>query len=150
MSGVTRSIMKTLSVVSLLFMLALFTRCSESGGISSQITDQFNRGDTIDLALVGPDDWDRVCILGPYSGNETAQQVLGFAWDAEAHTTIAWNDGINVLVFSAKKTVVAYSEHPRNAGDFVSIASTCSSRRDARLTRKQGSSVLAWTRTDET
>jgi hypothetical protein len=95
---------------------------------------------------VGPGDWDRVCVLGPYSGNETAQIVLGFAWDAEAKTSIALDDGINVLVFTSGKSVVAYSQHPRNKGDFASIASTCSSRQEARLARQPGSWALVWTR----
>ena len=133
--------MKTL-LVTLLILVP--KGCSESATISSQISDRFNQAGTIDLARVGPNDWDRVCILGPYSGNKEAEQVLGFPWDAETNTTITQNDGINVLVFSREETVVVYSEHPLWKGDFSSIASTCSARRDANLTRKPGSWELFW------
>ena len=138
--------MKTLLVPLLLLLLI---GCSESDSISSQISDKFNQAGTIDLTRVGPEDWDRVCILGPYSGNKETEQVLGFPWDAEANTTIAGNEGINVLVFSRGESVVAYSEHPRRKGDFSSVASTCSTRRDAKLTRKHGSWGLVWKRAGE-
>jgi hypothetical protein len=143
MLGATRRPQEYLFVVLLLFLVA---GCTASEGISAQIAHQFDSRDTVDLSTVGPDDWDRVCVLGPYSGNETAQNVLGFDWDAEAKASIALNDGINVLVFTSGKSVVAYSEHPRNKGDFASVASTCSSRQEAKLARKPGSWALVWTR----
>ena len=78
-----------------------------------------NKIDPIDLSIIGPASWERVCVLSPYTTNQTAEQVLGFKWDAESKTSIARRDGINVLVFVQTQQVVAYTEHPRNKGDFL-------------------------------
>ncbi len=43
----------------------------------------------INLATVGPDGWERVCVLSPYTTNDAAAKVLGVDWDAEQNTPIA-------------------------------------------------------------
>lgn len=128
----------------LLLVLALTTSCSKSGRISSEISAQFDRDASIDLAHVGPDTWDRVCVLGPYSVNKDAESVLGFPWDSEANTSISMSDGINVIVFAQGQTVVAYTEHPRNKGDFSRLTPDCATRAQAKLVRHSSSAELAW------
>ena len=57
---------------------------------------QFDASKTaqIDLSVVGPASWERVCVLSPYTTNQTAEQILGFRWDAESKTSIAGSDEI--------------------------------------------------------
>lgn len=121
------------------FLLSLVTACSgASSEISSQIEAQFNASATapINLALVGPSTWERVCVLGPYTMNERAEKLLGFKWDATGKTSIGSNDGINVLVFVQGSEVIAYTEYPRNKGDFLHLFPRCLPRERATVVRE--------------
>jgi hypothetical protein len=93
---------------------------------------------SIDLAVVGPPSWDRVCVLTPYSNNESTKQLLGFPWDAESKTSIYSSDGINVLVFAKEKAVLAFAEYPRGMGDLSKIPPKCMPRTSARVVREAG------------
>ena len=129
----------SLSLALLYFLLA---GCNPSGThISSSITAAVQAGETspIDLAAALTSQWDRFCVLTPYTNNERAAQTLGFKWDAESKTSIASNDGINVLVFIHRNAVVEFAEHPRNRGDFSQMKPSCLGRKDAKLIRKFGS-----------
>lgn len=108
-----------------------------SSSISEQITAQVEASKTspIDLSVVGPASWDRVCVLGPYTTNQHAEKVLGFKWDAESKTSIAGSDGITVLVFIQNQQVVAFTEHPRNKGDFTKLQPRCLLRSQAIVKR---------------
>lgn len=121
-------------------LILLFGCSSGSSAISEQIAVQFESSKTtpIDLSVVGPASWERVCVLSPYTTNQTAEQVLGFSWDAESKTSIAGSDGINVLVFVQNQQVVAYAEHPRNKGDFSKLQPRCLPRSQATVTRELG------------
>jgi len=127
-----------------LIALTALAGCSDGHRISATVAEQFDRGDSIDLSQVGPATWDRVCVLGPYSINKDAEAALGFPWDAEANTSIAMSDGVNVLVFAHEQRVVAYTEHPRNKGDFSRVNPSCMIRSRAKLVRRPGSAKLAW------
>lgn len=125
--------------ITVLFFLMLLTACSgDNAQISTQIVEQLEAKPTapINLAIVGPSSWERVCVLGPYTNNERVEKVLGFKWDAEAKTSIAGNDGVNVLVFIQDKKVIAYTEHPRNKGDFSKMSPRCLDREEATLVRQ--------------
>lgn len=106
--------------------------------ISRDIESQLNRSQTeaISLQAVGPADWESVCVLEPYTNNQRAEEILGFEWDAESETEIYSRDGINVLVFVRGDDVVAFTEHPRDKGDFVGIEPKCFSRQQAVFTRQ--------------
>ena len=123
-------------------MLLLFGCFSGGSPISEQITAQFeaSKASPIDLSVVGPASWERVCVLSPYTTNQTAEQVLGFRWDAESKTSIAGSDGVNVLVFVQNQQVVAYTEHPRNKGDFSKLQPRCLTRSNAVVMREPGAS----------
>ena len=92
----------------------------------------------IDLSVVGSPSWDRVCVLSPYTTNQAAEQILGFRWDAESNTSITVSDGVNVLVFVQNQQVVAYTEHPRNKGDFSKLQPRCLPRSQAIVKRELG------------
>jgi hypothetical protein len=132
-------LMKRLTLV-LLVMLLL--GCSGgSSSISEQIIFQFeaSKSALIDLSVVGPASWERVCVLPPYTTNQTAEQILGFKWDAESETSIAGDDRINVLVFVQNRQVVAYTEHPSNMGDFSKLQPRCLPRAQATVKRELNS-----------
>jgi hypothetical protein len=95
--------------------------------ISAQIQAQYDASSTapINLSLVGPPSWERVCVLTPYNSNEQAEKVLGFKWNANGKTSIGGNDGINVLVFVKDGEVIAYTEYRRDKGDFLHLTPRC-------------------------
>ncbi len=94
---------------------------------SAAITQNFLLSErrAVDLSAAVPGEWDRVCILGPYSNNEKAAQTLGFQWAAETLTDIHHNDGISVLVFVRGNAVMKHVEQPRSSGEFSSLSGRC-------------------------
>lgn len=84
-----------------------------------------SKGASVNLATAVPGTWEKVCVLGPYSNNETAKKTLGFEWNAETKTTIQTNEGISLLLFVQENKVIAYVEHPRNHGDFSNLTPQC-------------------------
>jgi hypothetical protein len=124
-------------VMTVTCVMALLLASCDREGISAQIRAQLDSttSGTIDLSRVGPPTWTRVCILGPYSTNETATQLLGFPWDAEAASSIATDDAIALLVFVSEQQVVASAEHRRDQGDFAGLGGRCFMRDRAILVR---------------
>ena len=109
----------------MLVALATLASC-RSGQISTEIQRQFEaRGSVVDLATAYPSQWERVCILGPYSRNSSARTALGFEWDAEANSSIESNDRVSLLIFVSNGEVVEYVEHPRSHGDFSNLTTQC-------------------------
>lgn len=108
-------------------LISVLAGCQATSRTSSAIADQFSAsgGKSVDVALAVPGSWDRVCILGPYSGDDAAAETLGFKWPAEALTDIELNDGISLLVFVQDTSVVSYAEHPRRLGDFSNLTGRC-------------------------
>jgi hypothetical protein len=106
--------------------------------ISAEITALFDdrHAATVDLSRVGPPGWDRVCILGPYTTDRSAEQILGFPWHTSRRSSIATNDGINLLVFVKGREVLAFAEHRRDKGDFLELATRCLARDRAVLVRR--------------
>ena len=113
--------------------------CTPGPGISMEINGQFrdSQGGDVDLAKAYPANWDRVCILGPYSDNATAKSALGFDWDIEGQTAIHTNDGLSLLLFVRQDKVLAAVEHPRAMGDFTKLSGKCFARARARFYQVQ-------------
>ena len=118
--------------------IALAACTGSSQDIGASLASKVAAGGTaaIDLSPLGPPSWQRVCVLRPYTTNDTAALVLGFKWDAGSKTSIATNDGINVLVFVRGTEVVAYTEHPRSLGDLSKLEPQCLPRSGATVVRK--------------
>jgi hypothetical protein len=132
--------MPTLTPIAVIIVLAtslVLASCTNQR-ISDEVTALFDdrHSATVDLSRVGPPGWDRVCVLGPYTTNRSAQQTLGFAWDAERSSSIATNDAVNLLVFVKRREVLAWAEHRRDKGDFLELAPRCLSRDRAVLVRQ--------------
>jgi hypothetical protein len=132
--------MKTLAPFAI--ALLLLNACTSSdNSISQKIIAELNSSPLapIDLAKIGPPTWEKVCVLGSYTTNGEAEKILGFKWDVEQKSTVTKNDGINLLVFVKGQDVLAYTEHPRNKGDFSELQSRCLSRKQSTLLRKSDS-----------
>lgn len=117
-----------------LLMLAALAACDRPGRkLSQEIGRQFQlSGDgSVNLAQAVPGPWDHVCVLAPYSDNTAARNALGFAWNAEARTSIHTNDGIALLVFVRDGDVLDYVEHPRGDGDFSNLGGKCFAREES-------------------
>ena len=114
--------------------------CADSE-ISQEIATQFDSdAATIDLGQLGPEEWERVCVLTPYMDNNGTAKSLGFKWNSELRTSIGGNDGITVLVFVLGQDVVAFTEHSRNKGDLSKLDPHCLSRASATVVRQSGGS----------
>ena len=109
--------------------------CTGHDSTSSAIARQFaeSNGSSVSLTAAAPGAWEKVCVLGPYSNNDSAKQTLGFEWNAETRTSIQTNEGISLLLFVQDKEVVSYVEHPRNHGDFSNLTTQCFPREKAQF-----------------
>ncbi|MBA6413392.1 hypothetical protein H2508_09745 [Parahaliea sp. F7430] len=79
----------------------------------------------IDLSMEVDGDWDRICIITPYSNNAIVQETIGFKYDIESKSSIDVLDGITLLVATNQNKVVQYFEVPRNNIDFSSLGLGC-------------------------
>jgi hypothetical protein len=128
------------SIVSLVIVF-LLAACNGAVDISEQIERQASSESIrLDLASVGPQGWERMCVLGPYASNETAKETLGFYWDSEGLTALSSSDLINALVFVRGNEVLAYGEVFRAKADFLSLQPSCISRSNPILVRKSSGS----------
>lgn len=118
----------------LLTTLLALTACGESA--SNNIKQQLESRGLVELRTAVPGDWERVCILGPYSNNEAATATLGFNWSVEKHSSISYSDGISLLVFVHGRKVVTALEHPRRSGDFSKLSGRCFSREKAHFVQR--------------
>jgi hypothetical protein len=116
-------------------ILTLVAICGCGNALSSSIADQFAASGrkTVDLASAVPGNWERVCVLEPYSTDASAAEALGFKWPAERLTDIADNDGISLLIFVQGQSVLGHVEHPRRAGDFSNLTGRCFPRASAKF-----------------
>ena len=115
-------------------VLALLAACGRPGAdISREIARQFqlSGGNSVNLAQAVAGPWEEVCVLGPSSDNITANNTLGFDWNAESKTSIRSNEGISLLVFVKDGDVVEYVEHPRADGDFSRESGKCFAREES-------------------
>jgi hypothetical protein len=103
--------------------------------LDAQIDYQLGKGGspTLDLGKVGPAQWTRVCVLGPYATDALARERLGFDWAVTRHTSLADGDDRVALVFSDGARVLAFVERPRASADFTTLQPPCRERAAARL-----------------
>ena len=110
--------------------------CSRHDQIANSIFEDYEKSDrrAVNLNRALPQPWKRVCMLGPYTDNETTHATLGFKWDSEAVSDIRENEGIMLLVFvAADKKVAFFTNYPRRKGDFANMNHQCFERSDARF-----------------
>ena len=109
-----------------------------SDRVSETIGEQVHAGNVIDLRAAEAGEWDRVCVLGPYSNDQTAKEALGFGWPVESRSSIQESDGISLLLFARGHHVVHSVEHPRDQGDFSELSGRCFPREQAQFVLRAG------------
>jgi hypothetical protein len=113
------------------------------------VWEQFQGGPgaVVDFTRVGPDGWDRLFIFHAYTPESSIHEALGYHWSDAERSSIGWNDGVNLVVFTRAGRVTGWFEHPRNRGDLKGVANMDGYRReDARFTvvlDQEGRLVLA-------
>ena len=120
----------------ILLILAL-TGC-DSNDISESIEMQVGTTQAVHLRTAAPGDWDRICVLGPYSSDQAVRDALGFNWPAQSRSSIGESDGISLLLFIREQEVVYSVEHPRDKGDFSQLSGRCFSPEQAQFVRRAG------------
>ena len=105
----------------LIFLIFVLLQTSCSDLVDLKISK--NEG-VVELATLVPGTWDRVCVLGPYSSNKDAKELMGFEWDLEEESVISTFDSFTLLVFVAKDKVEQFIELSREA-DFASQDKNC-------------------------
>ena len=91
----------------------------------------------IDLSTTIPGDWDRLCILFPYTTNLRAKQVLGVAVNVESKSDISWSDSIALFVTTKASKVENLFDVSRKNIDFTKLGGQCFAREDTRFTLPQ-------------
>jgi hypothetical protein len=126
--------MRVPSVVSLILTAAVVVSCDGSDSVSAAIGNLVRQGPGTRLAL--PDatgfPWERVCIVGPYTGAHEVDAMAGTEIGARIAHGISERDDIDLLLFISNGRVVRSTAHPRNHGDFgPEVVGKCYSRREA-------------------
>lgn len=67
----------------------------------------------IDLSMIATFSWDRLYLFGPYMPSEVINKSLDGAWRRYWKTSIEYDEGIVLMVFTNKGKVVQYLEFPR-------------------------------------
>jgi hypothetical protein len=118
----------------LILILVVCTGCRD---YSAEISNQFNASsrESIDLKKAVPSQWEKVCVIGPYTDNAATEKTLGFKWPVESHSAIGHSDGISLLVFVRGNSAIEHVEHPRNEGDFAKLSGQCFSPSEAKFKR---------------
>lgn len=82
------------------------------------------RESNVDLSRLG-DDWQTVCVIGPYSYNETVKELTGIEIDIERRSRISLHDSIALLVTLDGNGRYRLFEVPRRPADFTRLRGTC-------------------------
>ena len=128
-SSLTNLLMRLFRAPGLLLLVCLGA-CT--GNQAEQVDLQIDNGG-IDLAVSLAGDWDRVCVIGPYSVNHHAAEITGFQVDIEAQSKIEASDSIALLITIAGEKVADLYEVRRGNIDFTGLAGRCFARADARF-----------------
>jgi|SRR5688572_13227857 len=128
-----RNLLFTLAISIFISGIASFFIIRESHSVESVNLDNnlskmisFHKSDEmafIDLSIIATFSWDKLYIFGPYTSSEMINESLGIKWLGIYSTSIEYNDGIALLVFTNKGKVVQYLEYPRGPECDFSAAS---------------------------
>lgn len=91
----------------------------------------------VDLRRQLEGEWQQVCILGPYSNQHHAEEVLGFSYDVVANSHIYSSDSIALLVAVKDGMAVGAYEVNRTNVDFTQLNGQCFNREKAVFRVKQ-------------
>ena len=112
-------------------LVILLISCSKVGEAPERTFDHSK--EFVDLSIEIRGNWKQVCIITPYSNNQSAEDLIGFKFDIETKSKIHTLDGITLLVATDGNKVFEYFEVPRNNLDFSSLKSSCYSKDDSKF-----------------
>ncbi len=131
-------LMKTISV---LCLLAVLSGCFSETTYAPSLNLSY-AVEPISLAEHVSGDWETLCVLGPYSDDVLAQEVLGFHWPLETNSSVWVNDGASLLIFIKNKSVQSYFEVSIRHYDFNYLDEQCINRDRAIFSRANGQVVV--------
>jgi hypothetical protein len=70
-------------------------------------------------------DWSRLCVLGPYTSNERAHEVLGFELDVETASTVSDMDNVALLVVISSDWPARLFDVRSGPSDFAPLDGQC-------------------------
>ena len=117
-----------------LALAVLSSACAGEAPVNRAIVAAVEKGPGTRLVLAEHTGfpWDRVCILGPYTSDDTVDSLTGVQGAAGQAHGIRSSDGINVLMFVREDRIAASVAHARNRGDFgPELVGKCYSREQA-------------------
>jgi hypothetical protein len=117
-----------------LALAVLSSGCADEGPVNRSIAASVEKGPGTRLVFAKHTgfQWDRVCILGPYTPDDKVDSLTGVQSAAGHAHDIRSNDGINVLMFVREGRIAASVAHARNRGDFgPEVVGRCYSRDEA-------------------
>ena len=108
------------------------------GGENLEITHLDTSSGIIDLSVQLPGDWERVCVLKPYTTSESAGEVLGFEYDIFASNSgVFVLDDRNLLVTTKNNSVIGEYDVLLMNADFTSLEKSCFAAKKAIFTIRQ-------------
>lgn len=110
--------------------LGLFAAGCDSGPLSTQLGLLPVEGH-VDLSQALPGEWTKVCILGPYSTNGRAREVLGADVNIQTRSSVYHSDSYALLVTMQGTRVEALYDVYRTPSDFTRMSGECFKRDDA-------------------
>jgi hypothetical protein len=124
------------TILTLLALAGVMAGCGREDPVSQSIAAAVENGSGTRLVLAEHTafEWDKVCVIGPYTPDDRVDSLTGIQGAAGLAHGIRSSDAINVLMFISKDRVAASIAHPRNKGDFArEVNDTCYSRSQAKF-----------------
>lgn len=111
--------------------------------INRALSAQLAASNAVELSSFGSSDWEKLCVIRPYTNNDAAKALLGFDWDAEGLTGIDMHDSFYVLAFVQGNKVTAHTKMARDERELLSLEPACVERSHSLITRsKEGTWTL--------
>ena len=85
----------------------------------------------INLKQSFSEDWDRVCVFGPYTTPNMAKAILGFDYNTALNSDIYSSDSIALLITIKANSVVNSYEINRKNADFTPLSGKCFDHEDS-------------------
>ncbi len=103
------------------------------GGPDAQRLEVIPLDDEIDLAKAMPGNWEKVCILAPYTTNSHVNEILGVPVNVARRSNIGSSDSIALLVTIQDSQVNGLYEIGFRNANFTPHAGECFPKNDARF-----------------
>lgn len=102
----------------------------DGGPLATQLGIEPVKG-YVDLSHVLTVNWTRACILGPYSTNSDAREILGTDVNIQTRSSIYHSDSYALIVTMADGAVTGLYDVYRTPSDFTRLHGECFKRDDA-------------------